>query len=187
MKVKQLSVKLEGLSPIMFARYAGDNKTQLPPEEKLYKNDKGQLVFPALNLMAFLSNQNATCAARAIGGKRWKAIAQACLSYVSISPVDVPFTAKGKPIMADDKSKIEVLFHVARMKKGALVIPNPVHRPVLHDPWELAFTVSLLQNPEVDAHMLKEMFTVGGMAVALGTFRPVYGKFSVAEFKEISA
>jgi hypothetical protein len=63
-------VKLSGLAPLMFDRYAGDNKTQLPVQAKLYFMEDGKsLCIPAVNLMSFLSAKNTTSVAKIIGGK----------------------------------------------------------------------------------------------------------------------
>ena len=55
---KTIEVVLKGLRPLMFDRYAGDNNTTLPPEEKMYLEDKNRLILPAINLYSWLTAEN---------------------------------------------------------------------------------------------------------------------------------
>ena len=52
MATKQLTrkVTLTGIVDIMFDRYAGDNKTELRPDQKMYLNEKGEFILPAANV-----------------------------------------------------------------------------------------------------------------------------------------
>ena len=55
------TVRLRGLTPIMFDRYPGDNDTKLEVWQKLYflPDDGKTLVLPAANVMSFLSARRA--------------------------------------------------------------------------------------------------------------------------------
>ena len=49
-------VTLCGINDIMFDRYAGDNKTQLEPHQKLYLKPGTKVIgIPSLNIISFLS------------------------------------------------------------------------------------------------------------------------------------
>ena len=124
-------VAVVGRTPIMFDRYPGDNDTKLEAWQKLYLAQDGRtLVFPSLNIMSFLSAKNTTSAPKRLLDKRkYKATADACLSFVSISPDAIPFMRDGKPVVygkfENDLDKLSGLFiHrcVARLEGG---IPNP--------------------------------------------------------------
>ena len=178
-------VVLEGLADMMFDRYAGDNNTQLEPWQKLYFGaDAKTLVLPALNIMSFLSAHNTNSAPKRLLDKRkFKDAANACLSFVTISPTQIPIMRDGKPIEfgrldqdVDATSGVYIHRSVARLDKG---IPNPKVRPVLPTPWELHFTLTLLPNKEIQEQQILNLFEAGGMALGLGTFRGVYGKFRV--------
>jgi len=95
----------------------------------------------------------------------------------------VPILRNGTPIEFtefidghDKAAGIHVEYHVARLDKG---IPNPKERPVIELPWSMEFNVTLFNNPVVDENLLKEAFVRGGLQLGFGTFRGVYGKFSV--------
>lgn len=179
-------VTLEGTQDIMFDRYAGDNSTQLEPWQKLYFAPDGQtLVLPALNLLSFLSAHNTNSAPKRLLDKRkFKDTANACLSFVTISPTQIPFLREDKPIQfgrfekdVDPQSGVYIHRSVARLDKG---IPNPKIRPVLPLPWSVRFTLTLYPNKEVTEQQVMNLIEGGGIALGLGTFRGVFGKFRIA-------
>jgi len=183
LRVKKISVTLSGVTPILFDRYAGDNKTQLSFLEKVYQ-ENGFLVLPSLNVMSFLSAQNTESAMQRVVGRGFKEVCKAALSYVTITPYNIPFTRNGKPIEASEEN-LERHVTVARIMKGKLAVPNPKERPLLKTPWALSFTINLLETPSLREDLLKKIFEQGGHAVGLGTFRGVFGKFYVEKWELI--
>jgi len=178
---------LNGLTPIMFDRYAGDNDTKLEPWQKMYFGEDGRtLVLPAANIMSFLSAKNTDSAPKLLlDSRKYKAFTQACASYVMIAPVRIPFTRDGQPIVfakfgSDERcasSGVYIERHVARLEKG---IPNPKVRPVLPMPWSLEFTLTLWPNRQIQEQQLMNVVTEGLIAIGLGTHRGQYGKAEVA-------
>jgi hypothetical protein len=183
------SVVLEGLADLMFDRYAGDNKTELSVEQKVYRMTDGKtLCLPHLNVMSFLSAQNTDSAPKRLMDKRkYKDFANAALAFISVRPAHIPLLRDGKPIEMgtigpdgrDPLSGVYVNYAVARVAKG---IPNPKVRPVLPLPWTLAFDLIILPNEEVTEEQIHNLFERGGMAVGLGTWRGVYGKFELTQW-----
>ena len=180
-------VVLTGITEILFDRYAGDNKTQLSAEQKMYLTPKKELYLPALNILSFLSAVNTASAPKMIiGGKGWKALADALASVTSITPSRIPFLRGDKQIkfgefvenidgtITDKLSGIEVVRHVARLDKG---IPNPKERPMLGLDWTLKFRLAVMPHPELSEELIEDLFTRGGQFLGLGPFRKVYGKF----------
>ena len=178
------SVTVCGLRPIMFDRYAGSNNEQLAPMDKVYlsQQDKKTLVYPAVNVLSFLSSQNTESAPQRLLGKKWKTVAKAALSFVDVDPLEIPFVRNGE-VLTLENSGVYIAFHVARIKKGMLTIPNPKERPVLPLPWELSFKITLMDNPDLTESILKRLFVEGGIAIGWGTFRGVYGKFEVVRWE----
>jgi hypothetical protein len=174
------------MADIMFDRYAGDNNTKLEPWQKLYLEPGGTNVIgiPAINIMSLLSAHNTNSAPKRLRDKRkYKDIANACLSFVSISPSFIPFLRDESPIkfgkFVDDKdelSKCFIHYGVARLDKG---IPNPKVRPVLPLPWEIEFDFTLFPNKEIKEQEILNLFEDAGRAIGLGTWRGVFGKFYV--------
>lgn len=189
----QRTVKIRGISPIMFDRYAGDNQTKLEWTQKIYlRNGTQNLCLPTLNLVSFFTAHNTNSAPKRLRDKRiYKGICNAILSFVSITAVDgdtetIPFLRDGKPIEVgtfnernDPKSGIFLHRAVARLDKG---IPNSKERPVLPLPWALEFVLTIYPNKEIKEQEIKNLMAEGGMAIGLGTFRGVFGKFVIDEW-----
>ncbi len=186
-------VILQGLTDIMFDRYAGDNKTQLAWHQKIYLvPGTSVLALPTTNIGSFLSAHNTNSAPKRLRDAReFKKICNACLSFVSIRantghPQYIPFTRAGEPITVgtfgderDEESGLYLDRRVARLDKG---IPNPKERPVLPLEWGLEFELSILPNQEIKEAEIYNLFIDGGLAIGLGTYRGVFGKFKVAKW-----
>jgi len=179
-------VMLAGLTDIMFDRYPGDNNTKLEPHQKLYlvPGESRVIGLPSLNIMSFLSAHNTNSAPKRLRDKRkFKDIANAMLSFVSISEQFIPLVRAGKPIVLgkfegdkDATSGTYIHRSVARLDKG---IPNPKVRPVVPVEWGLEFTMDIFPNREIKETDILNLMEEGGRALGLGTFRGVFGKFRV--------
>lgn len=184
--VIERDVVLKGVGDIMFDRYAGDNSTRLEVWQKLYLSpgDSKVIGIPAINIMSFLSAHNTNSAPKRLRDKRkYKDIANACLSFVQISPTFIPLVRDGNPIHfgklendRDAESGCYVHRSVARLDKG---IPNPKERPVIPLPWSIEFKFTLWPTREIQEQEIINLFEEGGRALGLGTFRGVFGKFIV--------
>ena len=189
-EIIERKVKLCGIKPMMFDRYAGDNSTKLEPWQKLYMmpGDSRVIGLPAANIMSFLTAHNTNSAPKRLRDKRkYKDIANACLSFVEIEEDFIVLRKDGEPITfgqfvndVDAQSGIWVHYSVARLDKG---IPNPKSRPVLPLPWSLEFTLRIHPNKEIKEQEIINLFDEGGRALGLGTFRGLYGKFIVEKWE----
>lgn len=184
-------VVLKGVQPIMFDRYPGDNDTKLEWHQKIYlKPGTNQLILPAKNIISFLSSHNTNSAPKRLrDARKYKKICNAALSFCLVGPEYIPFLRDGKPITVgtfnDEKDAESGIYHhfsVPRLEKG---VPNPNHRPVLDTPWELRFKLTLLKNNEIKEQEILNLFVEGGVAIGLGTYRGVFGKFTVAKWDEL--
>ena len=187
------SVRLEGITPIMFDRYAGDNKTTLEPGQKMYfERGTKKLVIPALNVMSFFSAQNTPSAPKLLmDPRKYKKTAQIALAVTVITPDQIPLLGEkgqitfGKFETNDDGDELDpksgIFTHrsVARLPAG---IPNPKVRPVVPVPWAIEFKLSLFPTPDLTEEQLYNLFVQGGQLLGLGTFRGVFGKFRVADW-----
>jgi hypothetical protein len=182
-------VELVGLTEIMFDRYPGDNQTKLEPHQKLYfePGNTRRIGIPTLNIISFLSAHNTNSAPKRLRDKRkFKDLANAMLSFVSIRETFVPLLRDGKPIVfgklehdKDQLSGVYVHYSVARLDKG---IPNPKARPVVPLDWSIEFTLDLFPNREIKEQDVLNLVEEGGRAIGLGTFRGVFGKFRIARW-----
>src|SRR5262245_36510578 len=179
-------VKLIGLTDVMFDRYPGDNNTKLEPHQKLYLEPGGSRVIglPSLNIMSFLSAHNTNSAPKRLRDKRkFKDLANAMLSFVSIREQFLPLLRKSKPIVFgkldgdfDPQSGVYIHRAVARLDKG---IPNPKVRPVVPLEWEIQFTLDFFPNREIKEQDIMNLVEEGGRAIGIGTWRGVFGKFRI--------
>lgn len=187
----QRKVVLCGINDIMFDRYAGDNNTKLETHQKLYMQpgDSRVIGIPAINIMSLLSAHNTNSAPKRLRDKRkYKDIANACLSFVTIGPTFIPLLRNGEPIKfgkfnqneIDETSGCYVHRSVARLDKG---IPNPKVRPVIPAPWELAFDFTLFPNREIKEQEIINLVEEAGRAIGLGTFRGVFGKYYIKSWE----
>ena len=183
-------VVLCGIKPIMFDRYAGDNNTKLEPWQKLYlePGESRVIGLPAANIMSFLSAHNTNSAPKRLRDKRkYKDIANACLSFVEIVEDFIPLLRGGRSIVfgkfeqdVDPVSGTWIHRSVARLDKG---IPNPKERPVVPVEWKLAFNLKIYPNKEIQEQEIMNLFEDGGRALGLGTFRGLFGKFYIEEWR----
>jgi hypothetical protein len=184
-------VTLVGLRPCMLDRYAGNKTTQLTPAQKLYFSSDGSrtLVLPSLNLVSLLSALNTDSAPkRLLDVKKYKRVALAMRSFVEIEPDEIPFMRNGEAVRfgefvvgadgveRDLSSGVYVHYAVARLKEG---IPNEKSRPVIPLPWELRFQLSLFNNPDCGEQDVYNLLVGAGVAIGIGTFRGVFGKFQI--------
>ena len=185
-------VTLSGITDIMFDRYSGDNQTQLAWNQKIYLVPSTNiLALPTSNIVSFLSAHNTNSAPKRLrDARQFKKIANACLSFVMISATEASPHRQYLPFMRDDapievgkfgddfepQSGLYLDRRVARLDKG---IPNPKERPILPLPWSLDFMIKILPNKEIKEEEIRNLFVDGGIAIGLGTFRGVYGKFEV--------
>lgn len=196
-QLTKIAVKLTGLTPIMFDRYAGDNKTKLTPWQKVYlMPDSETLCLPCLNIISFLSAENTKSAPKVLlDSREYKRQGLAFRNFVTVDgPYEfarevIPILRNNEPVKlgnptgdTDTRSGMRIHRCVARLEKG---LPNPKERPLLPCPWEMRFTLTLFPNPEVQQTQLHWIFVNGGIAVGLGTFRGSYGKFRVDEWNQV--
>lgn len=178
---KIINVRLNGIRPLMFDRYAGDNNTQLPPQEKMYLTDDMQLIMPALNVLSLLAAENGKSVAKVFFGKSWRNIALGVSSYTNIEPFDIPIMDDSGPIyFRGFGEQIKVAKHVARVKGG---VPNPKERPQLSLPWYIEFAIEYQDNKLCTLENLRSAITMGG-TLGLGTFRPYFGRYELVRWEE---
>lgn len=186
------TITLNGLTDIMFDRYAGDNDTRLAWHEKIYlEPGSSRLVLPTANLFSFFTAQNTSSAPKVLrDSRKYKKTAQAIASFVVLSGLNdesyIPFQRNGEDIHVgefgqdlDEKSGIFLHRSVARLEKG---IPNPKERPVLPAPWSLTFKMQIFPNSQIKEDEIRGLCRDGGIAIGLGTFRGQYGKFEITRW-----
>lgn len=175
-----IQAELTGIRPIMFDRYPGDNKTTLEPLDKFYLNQAGQCCVPALNVLSLLAAWNTSSVAKRFYGREGKKIAAGVMGFCDVAahgddPMNAVITdADGSPYTPND-SRIQVLTHVARTAQAT---PNPTSRPTIPTGWRMRFDFTYYENEDLKMPTFRRMIEQGG-AIGLGTFRPVFGRYTV--------
>lgn len=188
MEVTKIKAGLGSMSDIQFDRFIDHSSEARPPEQKLYLGENNTLVLPSTNIIeGFLFGKKpAGCATSFEKPKSGQYIAVG-LSHIAIKPSLIPFLDdKGKPIRFTkfDGKRFRISMDAARTQKGSMSIKQEAQpRPVLCLPWALSFEIMIVKNPLVDEAKLYNWFVQGGMQIALGNHRPVYGRFSVEEWE----
>jgi len=188
MDVSKIGVRLEGVSDIKFDRFIDHSKEVRPAEQKFYLSDGNALVLPSTNIIeGFLFGQNPAGCAKAFEGKAGKDYIAVGLSHVFVGPNLIPFLDnKKKQIKFTDfnNGRFRVDYTAGRTKMGSLSIKQEAKpRPVMHLPWAVEFDITVLKNTLIDETKLYNWFVRGGMQIAIGTHRPVYGRFVVDKWE----
>jgi hypothetical protein len=188
MEQTQIHVTLESLADIMFDQFFDHSKEPRPPEQKFYLQDKNQLVFPSLNIMAFLFNQKGNSCATKFEGKKRNDYISMGFSHISITPTFIPFKGKDKKpvVFKDFEDSTFYIVNAApttKLSGGGFIKQEAKPRPVLKMPWFLEFEINLYKNSLINSIKLQNWFEAGGLLIGLGTYRPLFGRFAVKEWK----
>jgi hypothetical protein len=185
MEITRVKVELGSLSDIMFDKFIDYSTERRPPDQKLYLDESNGLVLPQDNIIAFLFGEFPAGCAKTFEGKKGKQYIQIGQSHVFIDQSVVPFSRGGKSIAFKGfNDNLWVHQGSPRMKKGSLSIKSEMkERPVLKHPWNLAFSISIVKNNFIDETKLYNWFMIGGMQIALGTYRPRWGRFTVNKWE----
>lgn len=191
METQKIRVKLEGLSSIMFDRFIDHSveATARPPEQKMYLDSENRVTLPSDNIDAFLWGDNPAGCAKVFEKKGAKDYLRIGLGHIFIDPAVIPFqNNKGGDIIFNDFDGKILWCHKGspRVMKGSRSIKvESKTRPALTPPWSLEFVITMVQNALIDEHKLYNWFMAGGLQVALGTYRPKYGRFTVEKWDVI--
>jgi len=189
LEIKKYHVKLSGVSAIMFDRFIDHSGEKRPPEQKLYLHDGNHVVLPQGNIEAFLFGIDPKGCAVAFEAKKGKDYVRMGMSHVFIDEPFFPFcNDNGKEIIFNgfDNKVFWVHEGAPRVKSGSKSIKCEYkQRPVLNTPWNISFTFRVIKNAQIDDTKLYNWMVQGGMQIALGTYRPRWGRFVVDNFEEI--
>ena len=181
-----INVGLSGLADIMFDRFIDYSTEKRPPEQKLYLAEKNQVVLPADNILYFMFAQDPPGCAKTFEGKSSKDYMRVGLSHIFVSPTLIPLLdEKSKPIFFKEfGAKLYVDYSSPRVKKGGISIKQEAKaRPVLKLPWNIEFKITIVKNNIINEVKLSNWFTKGGLEIALGTYRPRYGRFDISKWE----
>jgi len=190
LEYQKINVMLEGISDIMFDRFIDHSKEDRPPEQKLYLTENNITVLPSENICSFLFGNDPAGCAKEFEGRKCKTYIRTGLSHVFFDKTFIPFLDESeKEIIFTDfgaDSKFGRYLGSGRTKSaGGSSIKQPAkYRPILRMPWFLRFDILLIANNLIDSTKLYNYFSNGGILIALGTYRPRFGRFIVKDWKD---
>lgn len=186
MKITKIKIKIGGLADIMFDKFFDHSKEKRPPEQKLYLADKNKVVLPAENIRYFLFANKPPGCAKTYEGRASKEYITWGLGHVFIDPQLIPFLdEKDEEILftgfENENTKFYVYSSSPRDAHGNKM--EVTHRPVLKLPWILAFEITVVENPRINSAKLQNWFNMGGLQLAIGNYRPLFGRFYVISWE----
>lgn len=191
MKMEKFKVKLEGISDIMFDKFFDHSKEVRPPEQKMYLAAGNKVVFPSENIHAFLWGEKPGGCAKTNEGKKAKDYIRTGQSHVFIDPIVIPFSDGKKDVVFEEFGKGNLWVHEAspttKGAGGAIIKQELKKRPVLRAPWYLEFQITIIENSLIDEQKLYNWFCNGGILIALGTYRPRFGRFQIDTWNKMKS
>lgn len=183
--VQDFKVKIRGIVPLMHNRYPLDammitkkkpRGTLFNPVESakscLYVNANNEIYQPSDHIEGALIQVGSS---KTVPGQGKKTYKDQMKTNIAIMPVEIPF------LMGKDY-KVDTRLCVIPATRGRV----PVARP-RWDRWEFDFTIRVFDETLLDGDTVKELLEPAGKTKGIGTYRPKFGRFEVAEFEPIKA
>lgn len=186
----RIDIQIEGITPMICNRFtearqakasSGNSTTQVgdlgspqeQAEERLYKDEKGNLVIPQPNIFSCIIE----------GGKFFKA-GKSKITTIKSSLIPGCVEIEGVTIPIEYKDSWTVDSRPVRIPAtGGRII---CHRPIFND-WKLSFIV-FLDTDIIGVKIFREIVDAAGRRIGLGDFRPAckgpFGRFVVTKWKE---
>ncbi|MGO9018270.1 MAG: hypothetical protein ACLQVJ_07955 [Syntrophobacteraceae bacterium] len=192
MERHQIKVTLEGLAPLVFDRFWGHSKEEIPPDRKLYLADENKVVMPLQNLKSFLQKEKPPGAIKIVEKVKFNEyirIAQTHIDFGTV-PYYPILDGAGQPVIFTnfEDGRWEILLEATCTKAstGAVIKQEPLPRPMLKLPWRLELEIGIWRsdiNTKITEDKVRSWFEIGGILVALGNHRPDYGRFQVTKWE----
>jgi hypothetical protein len=181
--MQDYKVKIRGVVPLMHNRYPLDammitkkkpRGTLFNPTEKakecVYVNTKGEIYQPSDHIEGALIQVGSS---KSVPGQGKKTFKDQMKTNIAVLPTEIPFP-NGKDY------EVDVRLGVIPATRGRV----PVARP-RWDKWEFDFTIRVFDETMLDGETVKELLETAGKTKGIGTYRPKFGRFEVAEFEPI--
>lgn len=167
-----------GMESTTVKKKKGGNALVGDPNEwkkTIYYNEENGVYLPAINVEASMI----------IASKQFKlgrgTVSKYFKSGVFITEDYLPFYVKGKTIT--DLNEIEI--DKRTVKNPSTRGRNMRYRAIFRE-WESEFKIMVTAEDYIDRELLKEVISYAGMFVAVGDYRPRFGRFQLVELKEIT-
>jgi hypothetical protein len=188
LEITKIEVTLAGLSDLLFDRFIDHSAEKRPPEQKLYLAKGNALMLPGANIESFLFRQLAPVGcALAFEGKQGKHYRAVGAAHVLVDQSLIPVMHVEKPAVfkafGEDGFYIVNGAPITKSSGGAVIKQENNPRPCLALPWSISFSITLVRNTLINETKLFNWFAAGGVQIALGNWRPRYGRFEVTKWE----
>lgn len=176
--MKQISVEIQGIAPLLQHRFAteehGQNTSRskkkvydpkVEAEKCLYKNTKGEIYQPAEHIF-----QSMVRAAVDFKFEKRRTYKDIITSGIVIRPEEIPLIFNGE---------YEIDARGVVIQRARVVRWRP-----RFNTWKLQFTIDVLDDENISVPVLKEILEKAGATKGIGDYRPRFGRFMVTAFKE---
>lgn len=180
----EFKASIEGVVPILFNRWDCDKQEARggsPPGSKERNTDDPKTMVYRMNDGTLGIPNYVVHGALSAAGKYMKDPRSSKKSAVDlikaailISPMMIPFGKKTWDFV--DARRVRV------NGRGAITR----HRPALKEGWKLAFTITVLAPSLMGNDFLLELVTNAGRFCGIGDYHPVFGRFKVTKFENIT-
>ena len=180
--MKTFEVEIEGTSPYLMHKFYGlddgsaekRSKTRIgvpdwkkEAEKALYKNTKGEVYVPALQIEGAMVKSAVT---EKIPGRRGKTYKDLVKAFVFVEPD-------------------EIIMHPQKWEMDARAVVIQRNRVVRYRPkwdkWSLKFYLTIHESEQIPSEVIKLILDGAGRFTGIGDYRPRFGRFIVTKFKEI--
>ncbi len=188
LEILRIETTLEGLSDIVFDRFIDHSSEKRPPEQKLYLAEGNAVVLPGANIESFLFRQLPPVGcAMAFEGKQGKTYRSVGTAHVIVDQMLIPIMRGEEPVVFESfgKGGFYILngAPITKASGGQVVKQENNPRPCLSLPWSISFSVTLAKNNLINEAKLFNWFMAGGIQIALGNWRPRYGRFTITKWE----
>jgi len=179
--MEKVKVRIEGTRPLLMhspnslSAKSGRGSAIPEPEDEaeraLYKDEKGHIVVPALNLLATIK---ASSKEYKVPGKGKKTFMNYIFAGLQVSPVNVPLLGLNGEGPKWEIDRRPVVVQRARVMRA---------RPKFNE-WALEFEVEIL-DAIIRPENIKEFLESAGRYTGIGDFRPLFGLFKLAKYEKM--
>ena len=139
-------------------------------EMRLYKDDKGNIVIPAVNVKACIRDAGRNYKVKGRGRTTFAAMIRAA---IDVQPPLIPLIHDGWTV---DVRPVVI------QGSGRILRARP-----RFDKWELRFKIINRDPTVIHEDMLRRILEDAGRYIGLCDFRPEFGTFEVVEFKKVES
>lgn len=179
--MEKIKVRIEGTRPLLMhspnslGKKSGRGERIPEPEDEaeraLYKDEKGHVVVPALNILATMK---ASSKEYKVPGKGKKTFMNYIFAGLQVNPTNIPL----RGVNGEDP-EWEIDIRPVVVQKARIMRARPKFNE-----WALEFEVEIL-DAIIRPENIREFLESAGKYTGIGDFRPLFGLFEVTKYEKM--